>query len=1082
MKQKCSQGVSGMGVRSAASLAAICGLSVAHAIDFTWNVPGSGAWTTGTNWSPIGFPAAPTDSALLGGATTYTVSASGTTVCGGVLIPNPDAALAVAAGGQFRLHGNLGLDGTLLINSAGSNVLTDVMLYQPAVFSGQGVVRLNAFSSNPITARILPTDPANTLLVMPGVTISGIGQIGAPLENRGLLIADVNTRSLLVLTYPAMNQGVMRAVNGGTLNLTTSVTQTGAGEIIADGGTVRLGGAAYNGVFTRTNGGAIALDSSPTFTASTFNGGLLVPQSITATLAGGTATLAGDLVINPSANNAITRLHIAGDFTPQGTGAFLLNAFAGNPITAQITAEAALDTFTLPPTHTISGAGQVPLRLVNDSVVSANLSARQLQLNSQPKTNNGLLRATGGGILEVLASVTQGPGASIDADGGTVRLGTVSLNGTFNALNGGAFSLTGSPTFTTPVFNANLNIPGGQFVSLLGGTAEINGTITVNTGAINNITDLRVTGDFTPQGSGAIVLNAFSGNPITAQITAAAAADTFTLPPTHTISGSGQLPLRLVNNSTVSANLSARQLQLTGQPKTNNGLFRATGGGILEVLTNVTQGPGASIDADGGTVRLGTVSLNGTFNALNGGNFSLTGNPTFTQPVLNTNLSIPGSQFVSLLGGTAVINGTITVNTGAINNITDLRITGDFTPQGSGAIVLNAFASNPITAQITAAAAADTFTLPPTHTISGNGQLPLRLVNNSVVTAGNSGRTLALTGQAKTNNAVMRAENGGTLDVQTTITQNTGARLEAIGGTLRFGSVSVNGLIDALAGSISLPGNPTFIAPTILGNMSLGGGGVVRISGGEGAFSGVTTINSGASNALTYLRIAGDTTLSGAHAGPGVVVLNCFASNFDTAQIAGDAAQHALTIGEDYTVGGRGRVYTPTTNAGTIAPGAHPTGVGLLEWRAPLAMHEDGVIAIELAGATAAQFDRLTSTQPISLDGTLDVSYLGAYAPTRGDVYTVIEAPSITGEFINVFTPPLTSGVGLKVRYNSTSVQLEAICYADINEDGGIDGADVEAFFNLWESGDPIADLNNDGGIDGTDVEFFFAVWEEGGC
>ncbi|MBX3382717.1 MAG: hypothetical protein KF864_04310 [Phycisphaeraceae bacterium] len=1082
MKRGTHRKVSGMNIHNAARLAAVCGLSVASATDYVWNAPASGAWAAGTNWAPIGFPAAPTDTALLGGFNTYTVSASGTTVCGAVHIPNADATLAVTAGGQFRLHGPLNLEGTLLVNSAASSFVTDVMLYQPTVFSGQGMVRLNAFSSNPVTARVLPSDPAHSLLIMPGVTVSGIGQIGVPLENRGLISADVAARSLQVLTYPATNLGVMRATNGGILEVLTNVSQGPGATIDADGGTVRLGAVALSGTFNALNGGAFSLTGSPTFTTPVLNANIGIPAGLFVSLLGGTATINGTLTVNSGAGNIITDLRVTGDFTPQGSGALVLNAFNGNPVTAQIIAAAAADTFTLPPTHTISGSGQLPLRLVNNSTVTANLSARQLQLTGQPKTNNGVMRATGGGILEVLTNVSQGPGATIDADGGTVRLGAVALSGTFNALNGGAFSLTGSPTFTTPVLNANIGIPAGLFVSLLGGTATINGTLTVNSSAGNIITDLRVTGDFTPQGSGALVLNAFSSNPITARITAANAADVFTLPPTHTISGNGQLPLALVNNSVITAGNNARVLELLGQPKTNNGVMRATNGGILDVLANITQSPGATIDADGGTVRLGAVALNGTFNALNGGAFSLTGSPTFTTPVLNANIGIPASLFVSLLGGTATINGTLTVNSSAGNFVTDLRVTGDFTPQGSGALVLNAFSSNPITARITAANAADVFTLPPTHTISGNGQLPLALVNNSVITAGNSARALELTSQPKTNNGVMRATNGGILDVLANITQSPGARLEADGGTLRFAGVSVNGLIDAQAGSISLPGNPTFIQPTILGNMSLGGGGTVRISGGQGAFSGVTTINSGAANVITVLRIAGNTTLSGAQAGPGVVVLNAFSSNPDTAQIAGDAPQHALIIGEAYRVGGRGRVYTPTTNAGAVAPGAHPTGVGHLEWRAPLTMHEDGVIAVELAGAALAQHDRLTSTHAITLDGTLDVSYIGSYAPTRGDVYTVIQAPSITGEFINVNTPPLSNGVGLKVRYNPTTVQLEAICYADINEDGGIDGADVEAFFAFWESGDPIADLNNDGGIDGADVEFFFAVWEEGGC
>ncbi|MBS0195349.1 MAG: hypothetical protein JSR77_01190 [Planctomycetes bacterium] len=55
-------------------------------------------------------------------------------------------------------------------------------------------------------------------------------------------------------------------------------------------------------------------------------------------------------------------------------------------------------------------------------------------------------------------------------------------------------------------------------------------------------------------------------------------------------------------------------------------------------------------------------------------------------------------------------------------------------------------------------------------------------------------------------------------------------------------------------------------------------------------------------------------------------------------------------------------------------------------------------------------------------------------------------------------------------------------CPADFNQDGGIDGSDVQAFFAEWEAGNASADVNTDGGVDGTDVEFFFAAWESGGC
>ena len=53
-------------------------------------------------------------------------------------------------------------------------------------------------------------------------------------------------------------------------------------------------------------------------------------------------------------------------------------------------------------------------------------------------------------------------------------------------------------------------------------------------------------------------------------------------------------------------------------------------------------------------------------------------------------------------------------------------------------------------------------------------------------------------------------------------------------------------------------------------------------------------------------------------------------------------------------------------------------------------------------------------------------------------------------------------------------------CRADFNQDGGVDGQDIEAFFLAWAVGDDIADFNQDGGVDGSDVESFFLAWADG--
>jgi len=50
----------------------------------------------------------------------------------------------------------------------------------------------------------------------------------------------------------------------------------------------------------------------------------------------------------------------------------------------------------------------------------------------------------------------------------------------------------------------------------------------------------------------------------------------------------------------------------------------------------------------------------------------------------------------------------------------------------------------------------------------------------------------------------------------------------------------------------------------------------------------------------------------------------------------------------------------------------------------------------------------------------------------------------------------------------------------DFNQDGGVDGRDVEAFFLAWEAGEPDADFDENGGVDGGDIEEFFLAWERG--
>jgi uncharacterized membrane protein len=63
-----------------------------------------------------------------------------------------------------------------------------------------------------------------------------------------------------------------------------------------------------------------------------------------------------------------------------------------------------------------------------------------------------------------------------------------------------------------------------------------------------------------------------------------------------------------------------------------------------------------------------------------------------------------------------------------------------------------------------------------------------------------------------------------------------------------------------------------------------------------------------------------------------------------------------------------------------------------------------------------------------------------------------------------------------------TDVEPCPACPADFDQDGGVTGSDVEAFFAAFENGESCADTDADGGVTGSDVEAFFFAFENGGC
>ena len=77
---------------------------------------------------------------------------------------------------------------------------------------------------------------------------------------------------------------------------------------------------------------------------------------------------------------------------------------------------------------------------------------------------------------------------------------------------------------------------------------------------------------------------------------------------------------------------------------------------------------------------------------------------------------------------------------------------------------------------------------------------------------------------------------------------------------------------------------------------------------------------------------------------------------------------------------------------------------------------------------------------------------------------------------IGNWAPDASPGLAASVTFTPTTIA----CPGDYNNDTGVDGDDVIAFFTDWDNGAIEADLTGDEGVDGDDVIFFFEHWDAG--
>ena len=543
-----------------------------------------------------------------------------------------------------------------------------------------------------------------TLTVGPNVTIRGTnGTIGGQnfeggpnaILNNGIIAADVSGGTITIVNAPVSNAGLLTAANGGTLNLQSAVTNTGAGQLSAtNGGVLLLNGASVTGGTIATSGGGVfqATGSSSNFVNGVTLNGTIDMASSTSVLrvAGGGLTLAGSSTININNNSALA---VEGSQTLGGTGTIVFGS-TGSGNRLNIESPSGTGTLTVGPNVTIRGTNGTiggqnfeggPNAILNNGTISADVSGGTINIVNAPVTNNGTLQAQNGGTLVLSSNVTGGAGSQIVAGAGSVVLQNgVTLSGQINTAGTGSFQATGS---SGNFFNA-VTLNGGVDLATNTSVERVSGGLTLQNGAtisVNSNSAFAFEGTQTLGGTGTIVLGSTgAGNRINIE-SPGNVTGTLTVGPNVTIRGNngtigGQNfeggANALVNNGTISADVAGGTITIVNAPVTNNGTLQAVNGATLVLSSNVTGTTGSQIVAGAGSVVYQNgVTLSGQINTSGSGLLQASGS---SNNVLNA-VTFAGALDLATNTSVERVSGGLTLQNGAtisVNNNSALRLRG----------------------------------------------------------------------------------------------------------------------------------------------------------------------------------------------------------------------------------------------------------------------------------------------------------------------------------------------------------------------------------------------------------------------
>jgi len=572
----------------------------------------------------------------------------------------------------------------------------------------------------------------------------------------------------------------------------------------------------------------------------------------------------------------------------------------------------------------------------------------------------------------------------------------------------------------------------------------------------------------------------------------------------------------------------------------NDGVLQAGLDAILELRPEMYDNTNGVIRADDGTVEFdGSTIFGGIIEALNGGEFRVTADSSIADLTIapDTEIYVEDERSLST-GGDIELDGMIALQsdqsdgTGGVLSIgedTTFSGPGVISGESSGNARIDATPNNPAVLKI------DVLTM-----ITGAlniGQI------NSDLTVENNGKVIANEADAPmtiqvptTNNNLLGSDNGGQLELvggsffPIDVNQSADGVINAGDGStvfIRFvnltgGEIASDGtgtttIEDAevtdvdITGNVNVDGNVDLVSDLNNdGQFTLQGGTVINLPPATWSMngSGVLAGNSGSTVNGDIVNNGADHTIAGAAGwqinqlnNQGVIdaegmnvtgeVNNQFDAIINVGQVgffpAGGVNNNGGTVGGVGFINGQAN-----NNSGTFAPGLLIGGEGGPQLNGGASTVSaftiegdyeqgfDGRLEIELAGLVAGkQHDQLIVTGDATLAGTLDLVPIDGFQPMVSDVFTVLIANEIIGEFDVVTCPDVYS-----VSYESDAVVVTVIkplLPGDLDCNGAVDIADLLELLAQWgdcpAESECSGDLDGSGTVDVSDLLMLLANW-----